>query len=259
MINLHLWGMLERYTAFRYSLKMTPYERITELSNDKDIVAIFNEIIDDHTNKNYFIELRNKKEDKIFEANSFKLGGRLDIEKPSKFIKALYQIRCNITHRGKEDPNNPHGLARNFDIKDDREYDKFFSDFIEKEFIYYSKSFNKEYSKGDNKFYIYITNYNRILIIRYNYSKNRYTVSYYNKFLCWIPKEYIYIIKYSLSKYLGIILGNIKLEKYIYNIVESIWISLKDKKIKNNEKIIYDLKRKLENRDIKILKKRCNN
>ena len=121
MINLHLWGMLERYTAFRYSLKMTPNERITELSNDKDIVAIFNEIIDDHTNKNYFIELRNKKEDKIFEANSFKLGGRLDIEKPSKFIKALYQIRCNITHRGKEDPNNPHGLARNFDIKDDRD------------------------------------------------------------------------------------------------------------------------------------------
>ena len=119
MINLHLWGILERYTAFRYSLKMKPNERIKELSNDKMVIDIFNKIIDDLINKDYFIKLRDKKEDKIFEANSFKQGGRLNIENPSKFIQALYQIRCNITHRGKA-PDS-HDLARKFDLKGERD------------------------------------------------------------------------------------------------------------------------------------------
>ena len=88
MSYLLLWTIIERYVTIRYDLgRRTILDKIKSLEDD------------DH----FLTELRSNvsRKDTIYNTKDPKKKETLDPQAPEKCIKYYYQVRSNITHRGK--------------------------------------------------------------------------------------------------------------------------------------------------------------
>jgi hypothetical protein len=92
-----LWTILERFTFLRYSIGGGPSERNSKLSNNQ----YFKEALGLYLKKERIIFNASDPDEKITLTNS----------DPKSAIKYYYQVRCNITHRGK-------AVTRDHDIVD---------------------------------------------------------------------------------------------------------------------------------------------
>ncbi|MDC1370260.1 hypothetical protein N8289_00305 [Flavobacteriales bacterium] len=91
MHYLFLWTILERFTFFRYSLGGGATMRVNKLAANR----YFIKAIELHIKP-----LKNNRRRKIFSALNLKVYV-LNETKPKKVIEYYYQVRSNLTHRGK--------------------------------------------------------------------------------------------------------------------------------------------------------------
>lgn len=92
MAYLLLWVSIERYTTLRYQIGGNPTQRILLLANNEYFQeALKNAVKKEPGRKPRFV-YRADKPDEIF---------KLDPSDPKKAIQYYYQVRSNITHRGK--------------------------------------------------------------------------------------------------------------------------------------------------------------
>ena len=95
MAYLLLWSAVERYASLRYHLGTKVAEKVIQIAKE----PAFAESLQKHV-----FEKR-----EIFRADRPGEKEVLDMEKPEKAIKYYYQVRSNITHRGK-------GIVRDFGV-----------------------------------------------------------------------------------------------------------------------------------------------
>lgn len=89
MAYLLLWSALERYTTLRYGLGLTPNKRITMLADDEMVRASIAKYV---KAENQFKVYKSDDPERLFWCKA---------DNPISTINALYQLRSNITHRGK--------------------------------------------------------------------------------------------------------------------------------------------------------------
>lgn len=131
MHYLFLWTILERFTFFRYSLGGGATIRVNKLAANK----YFIEAIGRHV-----MPLKNNRIRKIFSALDLK-HIILDKTKPKKVIEYYYQVRNNLTHRGK-------GIEDDYAIIRDAFQDLLnITEFVLNETIKECKQIQKEYNR----------------------------------------------------------------------------------------------------------------
>lgn len=86
MAYLLLWSILERYTAFRYGPVVDPTKRIKKLGKE----SVFAKAL-------YSVE----RKDNVVDARDPRDKYGLDRDNPEKSVLYYYQIRNNLSHRGK--------------------------------------------------------------------------------------------------------------------------------------------------------------
>lgn len=86
MAYLLLWSVLERYTAFRFGPAVDPMRRIKALGEDDRFVRAFSTV---------------SRTDEVFDSRDSRTKYRLDVANPQRSILYYYQIRNNMSHRGK--------------------------------------------------------------------------------------------------------------------------------------------------------------
>lgn len=82
-----LWTIIERFTFLRYGSRENPTSRNNDLSSD----SYFQEALKLYVNEKRYVFDTKDPDDKR----------TLDNSEPKKSIQYYYQVRCNITHRGK--------------------------------------------------------------------------------------------------------------------------------------------------------------
>lgn len=89
MAYMLLWSSIERYVTLRYGLGNDVMKKVLQLATD----PYFCKALKTHVNRT----------DKLFSSNdpSSDQAVRLNKDKPNSSLKYYYQVRCNITHRGK--------------------------------------------------------------------------------------------------------------------------------------------------------------
>lgn len=100
-----LWTILERFTFLRYSMGEEPVERNKQLSTNTYFKDALHKFVND--------------ERSVFRADNPECKETLNKDNPNKSIKYYYQLRCNITHRGK-------AVVRDYDIIR-KSYDELFN------------------------------------------------------------------------------------------------------------------------------------
>jgi hypothetical protein len=86
MAYMLLWTSIERYTALRYHLQAQTMEKINKMTSEQG----FCEALQKHVNR----------EDRVYPTHS-KTAKKLCATKPAQALDYYYQVRCNISHRGK--------------------------------------------------------------------------------------------------------------------------------------------------------------
>lgn len=87
MAYLLLWSAIERYTSLRYHLGDKPWPKVCQLAEE----PAFARALKEHA----------RSPRRIFRADRPDQDVSLDPERPRKSIEYYYQVRSNITHRGK--------------------------------------------------------------------------------------------------------------------------------------------------------------
>lgn len=95
MAYLLLWSSIERYVSLRYHLGDKVTEKVGQLARE----AAFGEGLRHHV----------KKKSQVYRADRPGEREVLDPESPEKAVLYYYQVRSNITHRGK-------GVGRDYDL-----------------------------------------------------------------------------------------------------------------------------------------------
>ena len=89
-----LWTIIERFSFLRYGLGLTPTKRTNKLAENIFFIKAIEKFVPDSTKEN--------PSRKIFRSDSPKSkAAELDKTSPLKCIKYYYQVRNNLTHRGK--------------------------------------------------------------------------------------------------------------------------------------------------------------
>lgn len=86
MNYMFLWTIIERFTFLRYSLGGKPNSRIKSLANNEHFIKGLKKYV--------------KKERQIIDTQELK-NYTLNLDDPKKAIAYYYQVRNNLTHRGK--------------------------------------------------------------------------------------------------------------------------------------------------------------
>jgi hypothetical protein len=92
MAYLLLWSAIERYVSLRYHLKDKVMEKVAQLAEDTTFQASL---------KKYVHEKRS-----VFRADDPQKKVELDPNSPHKAVLYYYQVRSNMTHRGKAAGND---------------------------------------------------------------------------------------------------------------------------------------------------------
>lgn len=87
MAYLLLWSSIERYVSLRYHLGDKVAEKVGQLANEPTFAAAL---------KRYVTQGR-----EVYRADRPQKKEILDPASPHKSLDYYYQVRCNITHRGK--------------------------------------------------------------------------------------------------------------------------------------------------------------
>jgi Holliday junction resolvase RusA-like endonuclease len=95
MAYLLLWSSIERYVSLRYHLGDKVAEKVGQLANEPTFAAAL---------KRYVTQRR-----EVYRADRPQKKEILDPASPRKSLDYYYQVRCNITHRGK-------GVVRDYQI-----------------------------------------------------------------------------------------------------------------------------------------------
>jgi len=88
MAYLLLWTIIERYAALRYKLGGEPMSKIREISNDPSFAAALKKVCPNERRR-------------VHRADRPDEFAVLDSSNPAKAIEYYYQVRSNVTHRGK--------------------------------------------------------------------------------------------------------------------------------------------------------------
>ena len=87
MAYLLLWSAIERYVSLRYGLSNNIMEKIGKLANEPAFATSLRHHV--------------KEERNVFRADSPSKKKSLNANSPQCSVDYYYQVRCNITHRGK--------------------------------------------------------------------------------------------------------------------------------------------------------------
>lgn len=87
MAYLLLWSAIERYASLRYHLGDRVVEKVTQLAAD----PVFAHLLQRHVSRTHRVQRADRPSDQC----------TLDPSHPAKSLSYYYQIRSNITHRGK--------------------------------------------------------------------------------------------------------------------------------------------------------------
>lgn len=86
MAYLLLWSSIERYCSFVFGPSLDPGEKIKGLDSDQPFCDALKTV---------------SREDKVYDTRDPKVLYKLNSENPSHSRKYYYQIRNNLSHRGK--------------------------------------------------------------------------------------------------------------------------------------------------------------
>ena len=92
MAYLLLWTSIERYASLRYGLKEDPHRKVKQISSEEP----FAKSLQEHVREKRSVQRADDPTEKE----------TLDPEKTDKAIDYYYQVRSNITHRGKSAPHD---------------------------------------------------------------------------------------------------------------------------------------------------------
>ena len=95
---LLLWSSIERYVSLRYHLADGAHKKIMKLAEESSFESALKNVV--------------KREDKVYRADRPTEGYALDNSNPKESLEYYYQIRSNITHRGKG-INRDHDRVKN--------------------------------------------------------------------------------------------------------------------------------------------------
>jgi hypothetical protein len=87
MAYLLLWSAIERYATFRYEMRGAVLQTVRRLSEDSTFVTALRAGV--------------TRKASVYKADDPGNVARLNVENPKACIDFYYQVRCNITHRGK--------------------------------------------------------------------------------------------------------------------------------------------------------------
>lgn len=90
MAYLLLWSSIERYASLRYGFGDKPTPKIDRLADEPAFIARLSEIVTEKRT--------------VLRADDFNDKTSLDPAEPLKSIRYYYQVRSNVTHRGKAAP-----------------------------------------------------------------------------------------------------------------------------------------------------------
>ena len=88
MAYLLLWSAIERFTAFAYSPRLNAADRIERFGRDQRFADALTRTLNDTER----VVARSMKPEELL---------RLDPADPIESINYYYQVRCNLSHRGK--------------------------------------------------------------------------------------------------------------------------------------------------------------
>ncbi|OLD62935.1 MAG: hypothetical protein AUI33_13275 [Ignavibacteria bacterium 13_1_40CM_2_61_4] len=92
MAYLLLWSAIERYASLRYHLGVDVTKKIRQLAEEPSFQTALQQFV--------------KQEKRVYRADRPKENYRLDPTNSSESLDFYYQIRSNITHRGKAVPDD---------------------------------------------------------------------------------------------------------------------------------------------------------
>lgn len=101
MAYLLLWSSIERYLSLRYHLGEKPNEKVRHLAGEAAFATGLHAHIDEK-----------RRGEVVYRADRPGEKEVLDPESPEKAVRYYYQVRSNITHRGK-------GVVRDYDLLHD--------------------------------------------------------------------------------------------------------------------------------------------
>ena len=87
MAYMLLWTSIERYASLRYSLGDNVMKKILQLGSDPFFAQALNQTV--------------HRTDRLYATNDPANSKKLNKDSPKKSLEYYYQVRCNITHRGK--------------------------------------------------------------------------------------------------------------------------------------------------------------
>jgi hypothetical protein len=87
MSYLLLWSAIERYVSLRYHLGDKVMEKIKNLAKEPAFKKSLEKVVSENR--------------QVFRADRPRVRVRLDPDNPTKSLEYYYQVRSNITHRGK--------------------------------------------------------------------------------------------------------------------------------------------------------------
>lgn len=90
MAYMLLWSAIERYLTFRYSLGGVPTQKIKKLGAEPAFATALASVVG--------------KGRRVARSDDPSQPSRLDPDDPAKSVTYYYQVRCNVTHRGKTAP-----------------------------------------------------------------------------------------------------------------------------------------------------------